>query len=68
MKKTKADVLIRKLVTNQISRKEFDEFLGDLEDEQMVIYFEMSLKDHFDSILEDHKSNVEHPRQIPKPD
>jgi hypothetical protein len=68
MKKLKADALIRKLVTNKISREEFDEFLGGLEDEQMIIYLEMSLRNHFDSILKDHESKVEQANNIPKTD
>lgn len=68
MKKIKADALIRKLVNNKISRAEFDEFLEGLEDEQMVFYLEMSLKEHFDAIMEDHTTNVEQPKNIPKTD
>jgi hypothetical protein len=68
MKKLKADVLIQKLVTNKITREEFDEFLGGLEDEQMVIYLEMSLRHHFDSIMKDHESKVESLGKIPKSD
>jgi hypothetical protein len=68
MKKIKADALIRKLVTNKISRNEFDEFLGCLEDEQMIFYLEMALKRHFDSIIEDHASKVEQPGDISKSD
>ena|GEM_PF-1452686 len=68
MKKVKADALIRKLVTNTISREEFGEFLDGLEDDQMVIFLEMSLRSHFDSIMEDHESKVEYPRNISKSD
>lgn len=68
MKKIKADALVRKLVTNKISREEFDEFLEGLEDEKMVFYLEMSLKNHFDSIMEDHRPKVMQPGNIPKAD
>ncbi len=68
MKKLKADALIQKLVFNKISREEFDEFLGGLEDEQMVVYLEMSLKKHFDSIMEEHAAKIEQPGDIPKND
>lgn len=64
MKKIKADMLVRKLVTNKISRAEFDEFLCGLEDEQMVLYLESSLKSHFDAIMEDHASGVEQPEDM----
>ncbi|HSI77288.1 MAG TPA: hypothetical protein VK957_15420 [Lunatimonas sp.] len=68
MKKLKADALIQKLVSNKISREEFEEFLGGLEDEQMVIYLETSLKIHFDSIMEEHAAKIEQPGNIPKTD
>lgn len=68
MKRIKADALIRKLVANKISREEFDEFLDGLEDEQMVIYLEMSLKNHFDSIMEKHIAKIEQLGNIPKTD
>lgn len=68
MKKLKADALIKKLVTNKITREEFDEFLGGLEDEQMVIYLEMSLRNHFNSIMQQYGSEVESPGKIHKSD
>lgn len=68
MKKLKADALVQKLVTNKISREEFDKFLAGLEDEQMVIYLEMGLKKHFDSIMEVHAAKTEQPGNIPKTD
>ena len=59
MKKDKSDVLIQKLIQNKISKKEFDELLDGLNDEQSAISLEASLKSYFNEIIDNYKKESE---------
>tara|TARA_R110001592_G_scaffold238127_1_gene497578 strand:+ start:154703 stop:154966 length:264 start_codon:yes stop_codon:yes gene_type:complete len=63
MKKKKAEALMQRLVQNKISRPEFEELLGSLEDPEMVNGMEESMRKHFEQVLKDYddelKSNIE---------
>ncbi|EPR65716.1 hypothetical protein ADICYQ_5256 [Cyclobacterium qasimii M12-11B] len=63
MKKKKAEALMQRLVQNKISRPEFDELLGSLEDPEMVAGMEESMRKHFEQVLNEYneelKSNTE---------
>lgn len=55
MKKKKSDALIQRLINNQISRLEFEVLLSGVEDQEMAIYLEESMKAHFDKIMKEHE-------------
>jgi hypothetical protein len=55
MKKKKSDILLQKLIENKISRLEFEELLGGLEDTEMAIYLEASMKAYFDRVMEEYQ-------------
>ena len=55
MKKKKSDALVQRLIENQISRLEFEELLKGLEDQEMTIYLEESMRAHFDKIMKEHE-------------
>lgn len=59
MKKDKSDALIQKLIQNKISKKEFNELLDGLNDEQSAINLEASLKSHFIEIINNYKKEIE---------
>ncbi|WP_339924058.1 hypothetical protein [uncultured Cyclobacterium sp.] len=54
---------MQRLVQNKISRPEFEELLGSLEDPEMVNGMEESMRKHFEQVLKDYddelKSNIE---------
>jgi hypothetical protein len=52
MEKQRTDKLIRKLVENRLTRREFEEIISGIEDPDMAKLFESSLKDHFEENLE----------------
>lgn len=59
MKKDKSDALIQKLIQNKISKKEFNELLDGLNDEQSAMSLEASLKSHFIDIINNYKKENE---------
>ncbi len=59
MKKAKSDSLIGKLIRNKISRKELDEILEGMEEDEIRESFEIPLKEHFDLIMKDYKNKLD---------
>ncbi|MFC4874039.1 hypothetical protein [Negadavirga shengliensis] len=55
MKKKRSDTLLQKLIKNKISRLEFEELLSGLEDTEMAIYLETSMKVYFDKVMKKHR-------------
>lgn len=51
--------LFEKLITNQISRAEFEELLEGLDDEDILARYEMYLQSHFEKEVENHFSGNE---------
>ena len=54
MKKTKPEDLIRRLIDDQISKKELDIFLNGMDDEEITKKYEVYLRNHFDKIMDEH--------------
>ncbi len=51
MDKQRTDELIRKLVENRLTKSEFEEFISKMGDQDKAVFFESSLKDHFEETL-----------------
>ena len=58
MKKKKAEALMQRLVQNKISRPEFEELLGGLEDPEMVNGMEESMRIHFEKVLNEYNQDL----------
>ena len=54
MKKTKPEDLIRRLIDDQISKKELDILLDGMDDEEITKKYEVYLRKHFDKIMDEH--------------
>ena len=59
MKNRNSADLVKRLVDNRISRKELDEFLDGLDDEESAQAYEAQLKIHFENIMEEHTTKTE---------
>jgi hypothetical protein len=55
MKKKASDALIQNLVSGKISREEFEQLLLSLENQEEAVFLENSLREHFNSIMEDYE-------------
>lgn len=64
MKKKETAALLQRLVQNRISRKEFEELLNGMEDQETVAYLEESMKAYFDKIMDEYEA--ENRRNIEK--
>ena len=51
MDKQRTDELIRKLVDNQLTKSELEEIISGVKDQDLAVFFECSLKDHFEKTL-----------------
>ncbi|WP_157971899.1 hypothetical protein [Pleomorphovibrio marinus] len=51
MEKKKSDDLIRKLVENRLTRREFEEIISGIMHGEIAPFLESSLRDHFDEAL-----------------
>lgn len=54
MKKTKPEDLIRRLIDDQISKKELEILLDGMDDEEITKKYEVYLRNHFDKIMDEH--------------
>ncbi len=51
MDKQTTDELIRKLVENRLTKTEFDEIISGIVDKDKSVFFEFTLRDHFEENL-----------------
>lgn len=54
MKNTKPEDLIKRLINDQISKKELDILLDGMDDEETIKQYEVYLRNHFDKIMDEH--------------
>jgi len=54
MKKKKPEELIRRLIDDQLSKKELDILLDGMDDEEVTKKYELYLRNHFEKIMNEH--------------
>ena len=59
MEKENSVDLIKRLISNNISREEFDALLEGIDNEEAAKVYEKSLRSHFDEIMVQYKLNKE---------
>ncbi|GAB3169544.1 hypothetical protein [Telluribacter humicola] len=63
MANQRAEYLIEKLLKNELSAQELDEFLAGLRDSDLQTYYSSLLSKYFDSLLEQNQPEVVPPKK-----